>query len=504
MINHITGQKSAKRITYISMGALILGHMMINKFFPNILLNAAGLFLTSFFIYFNTLRKNDVFSFIMVIYFCSLFPYLQAYGGGFNLVVFVNILFYFAAKQRMPYDYRFNDKWLNRFAFLLILSSILGWFTNFAGAGLDIFYSILSFGGVIFLLLVSSRIIITPERVKIFLQLNFVLIIYSTIASINKYVKIITFYTPMMPIYGSDTGGGYIEGGGIIGSSPLYGEHSMILIILFTVFLILGNKKYGSDFMLSLGVFLSFINVFMSISRSVFMLSLAGVVMIVLLQFRVTTVNLVKQIRNATIIVILGIVTLWVAEYAGLKYVFNRLEEIDEKNKAAGGISIDRIIDGSAFNRETAFEEGYRRYASKESWIIGYGWGVGDNNRIAFYVDPTILRGSAHSQIFAILFILGWIGFIAYFGLYLLIIKKSFTLTGNNAKTSLNNRLFAYFSVIMSILFLFNEIKADSISLPYYFGSTIILVGLAYANLNTVRYLSVQSRFNIIRSSTYY
>jgi hypothetical protein len=493
MIEYLTVQKTTKQLTFISLGALILGAIMVNTYFPNKFLNIAGLFLTSLFVYSFTLRKNDVFSFIMVIYFCSLFPYSPSYGGGFNFVAFINILFYFVSKRRMPYDYKFNDKWLNRFTFLLVLSSILGWFTNYAGSEIEIFYSIFSFFGVIFLLLVSSRIIINTERVKIFLKLNFVLIIYSTIASINKYLKIITFSTPMMPIYGSDTGEGYIEGGGIIGSSPWYGEHSMILSILFIVFLILGNKKYGSNLMLSLGVLISFLNIFMSISRSVFILSLVGIVIIYILQFKLTSINITKQIGQITIIILLGFVTLWVVEFAGLKYVFERLDEIETKNKVAGGISIDRIVDGSAFNRETAFDEGYRRYASKDSWIIGYGWGVGNNNRIAYYVDPSIPRGTAHSQIFAVLFLLGWLGFIAYFSLYFFLIKKSFTMIGFKAKYLITNRLFAFFSMITSLLFLFNEIKVDSISLPTYFGSTIILLGLAYANLNSVRLLSIHT-----------
>ncbi len=101
----------------------------------------------------------------------------------------------------------------------------------------------------------------------------------------------------------------------------------------------------------------------------------------------------------------------------GLGYVFTRLDEIQEVNKSAGGVSVDRILEGSAFNRETAFTIAKERYKSKESWFIGYGWGLTKNNRDAFFVNPKILRTSPHSQIFAILFLFGWIGLFAYYGM---------------------------------------------------------------------------------------
>jgi len=491
MIYYLKIQKTAKQLTFISLGALFLGHLMEP---PIILLNIVGILLVSIFVFYYTLRNNDVFSFIMVIYFCSLFKYLSDYGGGFNLIAFFSIMLFIAIKHQLPFNSNFNNKWLNGFIVILVSSSILGWFTNYAGNNLHLIFSVLSFCGVISILFVSSRLQITRNRIIIFLQLNFVLIIYSTIASLNKYLKIITFQTPMMPIYGSDNGS-YIEGGGIIGSSPLYGEHSMILVLLFAVFLILGEKKFGNNRMLLMGVFISLLNVFMSISRSVFILSLIGLIMIYIFQFRITTFNLAKSIKQIVLIGLFGIVTLISIEYSGLGYVFNRVEEYKENNNDAGGSAISKIIDGSAFGRKESFDLAYERYASKKNWIIGYGWGTREENRIAFYVDTKIEQDSVHTQIFAVLFLFGWLGFIAYLLLYFWIILKSYAFTGLNPKGMISNRLFAFFSMIMLIMFLLNEIKADSISFQSYFGSTIIFLGLAYANLNSLRNFSNHSNY---------
>jgi hypothetical protein len=297
----------------------------------------------------------------------------------------------------------------------------------------------------------------------------------------------------MMPISASEIRGRIIEGIGTTGSPPFSGEHAMMLVILFMVFLLFGGGKYGSNRMLLFGVLLSFLNVFMSFSRSVFMLSLVGVVLIFTLQYKITTINITKQITQTFLIVLLGIGTLSVVNILGLGYVFNRLQEANETVKYEGGISIKGIITGSLYDREDAFAEGYKRYASRKSWVIGNGWGTSEDNRQAYYVDPTIKQDSAHSQIFAILFLFGWLGFIAYLGVHLRIISKSFALTGYKYQTFYGNRLFAYSSIIMLVLFLTNEIKVDSVSWQSYFGSTIILLGLAYANQNSVRYLSKHS-----------
>lgn len=358
---------------------------------------------------------------------------------------------------------------------------------NYTGKNIDIIYSVLTFFGVVFLFLVASRIIVTKERIRIFLQINMVLIVYSTIASLNKYLKLITFDSPMLPIYGSDKTG-YFEGGGIIGCSPLYGEHSMILAILFATFLIIGYNLYKiKKSYLIFFLMLSIINIFMSISRSVFMLAIFGIILILLFQVKLSPAKVHKIVFQLIMILVIGGGTLSIIKYSGLDYVFERVEEINENNQSSGGISLSKIINGSAFNRDVAFDEGYRKYYSKESWWIGYGWGLPQNNRDAFFKDPTIQRISAHSQIFAILFIFGWIGFIAYFGLILRLIWKSYQLIGNS-RLNLNNRITAIFFMIAFMLFILNEIKVDSIYYQHYFAATMLLLGMAYANVNTTNF----------------
>lgn len=458
---------------------------MLTTIISNLLVNLLGLLIVSFFIFRTTLSKYDFFSFLMVIYFCSCFPYLLAKGGGFNMVSFICLGLFFIIKKKFPGEKRISDPWYKIFVFLFVLSCVLGWLINYTGKGLDFFYSFITFTGLILLLLFSSKIELTPIRIAVFLRLNLIIIIYSTVASLNKYLHIITFNTPMMPIYGME--GEYFEGGGVIGSSPLYGEHSLILLILFTVFYIINKHDINIKRpLILLAMLIAFINVFMSVSRSVFLLSVFGMMMVVLLQYKVSSIKTDTILKQIFVILLFSSALFFTIKYTKLDYVFSRLEVIEAETKKTSGMFIEKILDGRAFNRETAFYVAKERFYSKKSWLIGYGWGIGQNNRDAFFVDPSIPRGSAHTQIFAILFLFGWLGFVAYWGIILRIIYKSY-LAINRKDIRYLKRMMAYFFMIAFVLFVFNEIKADSVSVPSYFAVTIIWMGLAYSTLPSVR-----------------
>jgi|GEM_PF-3466245 len=481
---HYNSTKTAKQITILSLAALLLAYLMLNTYVPSLTLNIIGSIITSVFIYFNTLRKKDYFSFIMVIYFCSTFPYSPQKGGAFNLISFICIAFYFFSKRKLPLEVSNSDRLASIFIFVFVLSSVLGWLTNYTGQGLDVYYAIFTFSGVILLLIVASGLRLNRERLKVFLQLNLVLIVYSTIASLNTFLNIIP-YTPMLPTYGK--AGEYYEGGGIIGVSPLYGEHSLILLMLFFSFFILNKSIVPiKKSTLLLGLVISYVNIFLSISRSVFLLSIAGIALVIILQYKLINIRINTIYRQIIFLGLISFFMFFIIKTFKLDYVIGRVQQAENTIDKVGGLTLDRILDGRAINREYAFEQGYMRYYSRKSWLTGYGWGTEKDNRNAFYVDPSIRRGSAHSQMLAILFLFGWIGTVAYWGLLLNIIIKSFKNIGKK-QIETQNRMMALFFFIAFSLFVMNEIKADSISVPTYFAVTIIWMGLALSNNNFQR-----------------
>ncbi len=485
-------EHSTRNILYISFGALILGHLLIPT---NLVVSTFGFIIITLFIYNLTLRKKDFFSFIMVIYFTNHFNYFFGYGGGFNIVAFFSILLFIILNKRMPLELKTNNRLITILISILLMSSVLGWFFNFVGENHHLVISVISFFGIILLLFVTTRLFISKSRIKIFLKLSLILAVYSIIASINSYFGLLTSKSPMLPIRLISDSTDF-DFGGVFGSSPVYGENSMLLIILFMIFFLFSKNQLLSSKILFISIIFSFINVLFSASRSAFLLSLIGLLLIIIFQFKITVINIKKQVSTIFIVFFTSIIIILFARGIGLNYVFERLSNFEDQYYSSGGsgLTYDRFTDGSVFGRKESFYLGIERYFSKDSWLIGYGWNTSDNNRYAFYTDTSVLQGSAHSQIFAVIFLLGWIGFFAYYCLYFISIFKSFRLSGSKISGVYHNRLLAFaFSLIM-LMFIIKEIKVDSISVQYYFGATIILLGLSFANINTIEMISSQKK----------
>ena len=464
----------------------MIGHLMQTT---NILVFLVGVIITTLFIFNYTLRKNNLFSFIMVMYFCNLFPYQKVRGGAYNIVAFFCVFLYFIIQSNGLLENKSSNKRFHYLVLLWFISSVLGWLFNFVGPTTDLLLSIISFCGIIFLLLMSGNLIFTEEKIAVFLKLNIFLISYSLFASINAYLKILPL-SPMMPRWAGQYQTVYsaMLAGGIIGNSPFFGQHSLLLAVLFSAFYFIGtfiHKNIVKQKYLLYGAIISYINVFMSISKAVFFSLLIGLVIIILLQSRVIKINFNKQIFQIFILIVIGLSTLFLLKVTKLDYVFTRIEKQSEYNLSQGSIiSLGTILDGSALNRNAAFYEALKKYHSKKNWFIGYGWGLSANNRYAFYVDTTTLRGSAHSQIFAIFFLFGWLGSFAFWALHIYSIWKSYRFS-RVTKYTITNRIYALASLIMLTMLIIHGITLDNISYPTYFSSTMIILGLTFANLNS-------------------
>ncbi|MGI6338671.1 MAG: hypothetical protein ACOXZV_04740 [Bacteroidales bacterium] len=476
-----------KNILFISIISLVLAHFLVTTYFPNLAVNLTALLIISYFLYENTLKKNDFFSFLMVIYICSAFPILQAKGGGFNLVTFVTLLIYFIATGKFPF-YSVKDRLAKLFITILILSSILGWIFNYAGEGINIVYSIISFFGVIFLLLLSQSIDFNHERIALFIKINVIILFYALFVTVNRYLSIVNIETLFLP-------GRYLTtenfiATGIVGTSPVYGEFSMLCMTMFIIFY-LSNIKYlqVKKKILLLGSLLAGISIIASISRSVFLLALLGLLLITITQFLLRLIKLNDVIKQLVVIFFFSLTVLFISNATGLDRIFYRFSQYEDTVLKEDGISKETIFGGKALNREAAFKASRAKYHSRDNWLIGYGWGLTADNRKAFYVDTSIKRGSAHSQIFAVLFLFGWCGTIGYWGLFLRVIYLSYKRILNKKLENIN-LYFAFFSMIGFFLLLLNEIKVDNISVPNYFAMTMILLGLAYANVSKLnRYI---------------
>jgi len=253
--------------------------------------------------------------------------------------------------------------------------------------------------------------------------------------------------------------------------------------LLFLSFLLLSpnsinlSKKY-----LFIATILTISAVLGSISRSVFLLTALGMVLMILFQFVIYPNRLKKSISQFVLISLVVLSVFFAINYTGIGYVFDRLESYDEIQGGTSAISFESIKNGSAFNREYAFSLAQEKYNSKNDWLVGYGWGLEEDNKYAFYKDHTVLRSSAHTQLYAILFLFGWVGLLGYYGLIFLSIFYSYKAIKKNKGLVDYNRIFAYFSFFAIILMAVNGIKADNVSFPNYFAMTLVIIGLSFSN----------------------
>ncbi len=486
---------SIKRIVLIAMPALILAQIAQTT---NLMLFGIGVVVSTGLIYITTLNKNRVFDYIMVMYMLCLFPAQTGLGGTFPLVAALIFLIHLISPKKFG-ELNNTDLYFKPLIFILLASSALGWlFVNQSDLRAFIL-GILSFTGILSLLYLSGSVFLTSERIIKFIKLNVFLAFYALIASLNTIVKIIPnlVFLPQWAGEWIDAKTLFDAGaGGIVGVSPLNGQHNLILAILFFSFYFYSfsaqrfsiNKR-----ILILGVLLSVINIFTAGSKAVFTALIFIVLLVYFMQGKLSShINVGKRFYQMIALGVLSVGIFYLVTALGFDNVFNRYEQQLERNERNTGqaFTLEGVLDGTVLNRSTAFEAAFANYRTR-NWLIGYGYSTPKYQIDAFYgnsIYRTLRGGSAHSQYFSTLFLFGWLGFFAFWILHIRGITKSYGFL-RQKKYPIENRLFALATVGMLLALMIHGITADNSWFAGYFASTLIIVGLGYSNFNSARYL---------------
>lgn len=424
-----------------------------------------------------------------------LFPAQLGLGGLFPIAAAFCGLIYLISKKRFI-EISNKDVIFRFLIYIFFLSSLLGWLFLNESPIRDIIVGILSFSGIVSLLYISGHIRLTPTRIIQFVNLNIFLAVYALIASLNTMFKILPKMVALPQWAGDwiDTERLFDAGaGGITGLSPLNGQHNLLLAILFATFYFYSflSKHFPiSRNVLLFGLIIAVINVFTSASKAVFTSLLISLILAILLQGKLSkTAAFGKRIYLVISFAIISTAVYFFVSAIGFDYVFQRFDKQLDINESQGvAFSVENVLNGRAINRGSAYEEGFKRYKSRDSWLIGYGWSTIRNNRVAFFVDSDLNRSSAHNQYFAILFLFGWLGFIPFWSLHIAGITKSYKLL-SRTQGFIENKVFALSSFIMLIALITHGFTVDNLFFPGYFASTLIIIGLAYSNINTAKSL---------------
>ncbi|MGH1366132.1 MAG: hypothetical protein ACRBF0_21410 [Calditrichia bacterium] len=466
---------------------LIFGHFLLREFMPSPIVGAVGggiLFLILFYV---LCHKRDVFGFILIVFICCHFAYAESQGGLWNLLAFGLILiYYFTGKPIKRLGN--SDFTMNSLLLALVISNLVGWILRNEMTGAPYFLGIFSFLGMLLCYILMSRVVITPERVKVLLYTLCAMMITMFVVAMNQRFEIVTLNTPLLGSYSAD-GLGQISAGSIratssLRHSELFGEYSMLMITL-AIPLIVSNMtqkflKLRKGLVFWLLLFALF-NVLLSGTRSAFLLViLTGIVYTTF--FLVIPIAIVDARRKyiSYILIILTFLSV-VGTSVGLESTLTRLERTISDRSS---ITVTDITSGEAINRGPLFLMGMQRISS-DNWLVGYGSGIPLNNYNALFNGRSTIYSDFHSLYFALPIIYGWVGAFAYLGIILVILLRLIKIMISHRKTKHYLMPLIIGLSLFWILLLADQFKISILRMMNYQMLVWVFLGLSSAVIRT-------------------
>jgi hypothetical protein len=252
--------------------------------------------------------------------------------------------------------------------------------------------------------------------------------------------------------------------------------------ILFSTLLATKSSRVYSlkNIYLYIGLFGSIFNLLMSRSRSVIILLIIYYLMLGFYLFFIAGRRGTSKIKLLIGVLVILIIFKVISSLIGTQYLVNRLTSVNTSN-----ITVESVLSGEAINRDYAFSFFYKRLKDK-SWWLGYGWGSNYSNRVAWFVNPDVLRSGYHSLYFSLPMLFGWLGSLAFLAIFFITLKRLYVMLRGNAKIFFLNP-FALSLFFMMLFFLVNEYKIEALRLPHYFMVIWIWLGMANATYFTYK-----------------
>ena len=459
-----------KNILIISFLTLLFSHICLKGYIPNILINIIGIIIISFFIFSQTHNKDQSFKLILIIFICSNFNYAPNFGGLFNIIGFAVVILYIFLNRLKLNDIIPKDKPINFLLFILILFNALGWLTKNPSAKFDIFIGAISFFGYISVFYLVSSLRISKFHIALFIKtvifINFVSLFF---ALNNRFFHVFTsLKTPLFWIEESRFESQFFTS--MIGHSELYGEFGLLSFLLITPFFFLKHNIYKNLLKQKLilsGIIVTLINLLLSFSRSAFLLLFLGLFLFFL--FSLSRYRVKIYTTKLVLIILIFIAIIFTTD---LNFILLRLSQIEFSKW-----NISAITTGEGINRGYAFSFAYDRL-NDESWNIGYGWGTKESNRIAWFVNPTIVRADYHSLYLSLPMLYGWVGSIAFVLILLVLLIRMVILIFERKNEYFLMPSIGFF--LLLCIFIINEYKISALRLSNY--HMLVWIWLGFIN----------------------
>lgn len=436
---------------------LLIAHITVNTYVPSLIFNYVGIILVAVALKVYVDYLNDEYQALLLFFILSHFRFGATQGGLFNLVFFLVLM----TSKRINLLSKVGSP-LIPFVIVVMISHILGMVIK-SDATLDAYImgsSALFSYMAVFLMLSSSRI--TKREFGQFVKVSSVLMVWMLLSQLNSKYAIVTISSPLVAYSQAHTIAGFVLPS-IMGSSPLTAEYAFLHFTLgfgMLAFVRELQKFNISNLTLYFYVTTSLAVMILTSNRSTVFIGAAAVLSILL---RASALRYSQSIKLWLSVLVMGFLLLQLGSFVGLDKLIDRLTYVELDT-----ISVETIETGDSINRSTAFDIGYAMMA-REDWLVGYGWSTNRNNRIAWFGVDDFYRADPHSLYFALPMLFGWIGAGA-----LLIIVASpiiFGLLGllRRRYISGTERDISWIFLLISILFMINEIKQGFITENYFF-----------------------------------
>jgi len=462
---------------------LLAGHFVLQQYGPNTIVRAGSFIFLMAVSSYVVLIRRDIFAFVMTIYVASHFSYGDNHGGLWNLlaVVVVSIFFPFIYNN---VSVRGGSILIRGLLGIFILSNVAGWVIVNPLPLESLVKGIAAFFGYMLIFYLSSNISITKERVKIYISIVTVLIIYQFIISIFQYYQLADWSSP---IVGGNTLGTMVvtevnRPVGTIQHFELFAEYAVLMSCLLVPMLSSSTtkKELRLSYLQIIAVLIVCCGIVIITSvRAAAILMVLTIVLYYLLLVSRFIKSLDKISQQLKLAMIFMVVFPVASIYVGYKELKDDFNNVDIEN-----ITIQNVISGKAINRGPLIVAALNRIES-ESWILGFGSGTIQSNQWAWFgYDPERRRPPAagyHNLYLSIIMVYGWIGAFAFLGIVLTIVFKLLVICIKNRRNKSYLVILALGMGIMWCIFLIDEYKISILRNSNYQMIIWILLGLSYS-----------------------
>ncbi len=461
-------QLGARGVLGTIFGCLLVGHLAISGFFPSLAINGVGIALVTLILGRLLFIKNDVFAYVLVVFFCSQFDYANHQGGLFNLAAFLLGAGYLLLGPEVGQARR-RDAVIATLTTILLVSNYLGLLIRNPMPPFVLLLQGASFSGIILTFVIASRLYLSPSRLRVLLNVSSVMIVYNFIVSLNQHYSILKIATPLLGLTESllyATTNAF----GVFGSASSNGQYPMMMLALLVPLVAVSGSReklrivplYYVPVIVICGLTIILANMRAAALEAI-VIMVIYTIMFSLLYRRSFRNSKYINLSSAGAVVLLVTAGVWVG-----------LQNIGSDFKAVKIDSASSIESGDALNRAGPWKFGEQVLADG-SWWIGFGHGNDKSNLLAWggqwrgtgrmtqdlRPGEIIGGGHFHNLYLALPTLYGWFGAIAYVLLFVVVVVR---LVGAIRRYPLGNILVATcLGFAMSLMFfLLDEVKSGN------------------------------------------